>query len=79
VLLTAVGHSIDIYIDHEGPIGEWINNEQAFERLLELPIDLREFLIKPGNQAYLRMAKQLSELSVEKLRSLAEGLLDLTL
>lgn len=79
VLLTAVGHSIDIYIDHEGPIGEWIKNEQAFERLLELPIDLREFLIKPGNQAYLRMAKQLSELSVEKLRSLAEGLLDLTL
>ena len=79
VLITAVGYSIDVYIDYEGPVGEWITNEQAFARLLELPINLREFLIKPGNQAYLRMAKQLSELSIEKLRSLAEGLLDLTL
>lgn len=79
VLVAALGQSIEDYIDRDGPIGEWITNEQAFSRILELPTELREFLTKPGNQTYIRMAKQLSELSVEKLRALAEGLLDLTL
>ncbi|TET84970.1 MAG: XRE family transcriptional regulator [Anaerolineales bacterium] len=79
VLVSALGQSIEEYIDHEGPVGKWVNNRQSFELLLELPAELREFLSKPGNQSYLRMAKNLSELSIEKLRALAEGLLDLTL
>lgn len=60
-------------------MGEWVTSKQSLKLLLELPADLREFLSKPENQSYLRMAKNLSELSVEKLRALAEGLLDLTL
>ena len=78
-LVFALGQSIEEYIDYEGPVGEWVTSKRSLKLLLELPADLREFLSKPENQTYLRMAKNLSELSVEKLRALAEGLLDLTL
>ncbi|UCF60823.1 MAG: helix-turn-helix domain-containing protein [Anaerolineaceae bacterium] len=78
-LVTVLGQSLKDYIDREGPVGEWISNNQAFANLLQLPPELRDFLSTPENQSYLRAAKHISELSVEKLRALAEGLLDLTL
>ena len=78
-LVNILGQSLDDYIDREGPVGEWASNMQAFANLLQLPSDLREFLSTPENQSYLRAAKHISELSVEKLRALAESLLDLTL
>jgi transcriptional regulator with XRE-family HTH domain len=78
-LAEVMGQSIEDYIDTEGQVGQWATSKQAFELFNQLPADLREFLSKPGNQPYLRMAKRLSEISVEKLRSLAETLLDLTL
>jgi transcriptional regulator with XRE-family HTH domain len=78
-LVKVLGQSLEDYIDREGPVGEWISNNQAFVNLLKLPPELREFLSTPENQSYLRAAKHISELSVEKLRALAEGLLDLTL
>lgn len=78
-LVEVLGQSLEGYIDQEGPVGEWVANNQAFTNLLKLPPELREFLSTPENQSYLRAAKHISELSVEKLRTLAESLLDLTL
>ena len=78
-LLVILGQSLEEYFDREGPVGEWASNKQAYVNLLQLPSDLREFLSTPENQSYLRVAKHISELSVEKLRALAESLLDLTL
>jgi transcriptional regulator with XRE-family HTH domain len=78
-LLQLLDQSLEDYVDREGPVGEWASNKQAFANLLQLPSDLREFLSTPENQSYLRTAKHISELSVEKLRALAESLLDLTL
>jgi transcriptional regulator with XRE-family HTH domain len=78
-LAEIMGQSVEDYIDTEGQVGQWATSKQAFELFSQLPADLREFLSKPGNQPYLKMAKRLSEISVEKLRSLAETLLDLTL
>jgi len=78
-LVKVLGQSLEDYLDREGPVGEWASNKQAFVNLLQLPPDLREFLSTPENQSYLRAAKHISELSVEKLRALAESLLDLTL
>lgn len=46
---------------------------------LRLPPDLQEFVSRPVNRPYLEVAKRLSEMSVEKLRAVAEGLLEITL
>jgi len=48
-------------------------------RLDELPPDLREFVLKPSNVLYLKIAKQISALSADTLREIAETLLDITL
>ncbi len=64
--------------DQRGPIGKWRSERIAVQRFMELPEDVREFICKPVNLPYLKLAMRLSELSVEKLRSVAEGLLEIT-
>ena len=78
-LANSLGHEIEEYIDHDGPVGEWQQQLRAIEMFSKLSPELREFLSKPVNEPYLRIAKQLSELEVEKLRTVAEGLLEITL
>jgi transcriptional regulator with XRE-family HTH domain len=78
-LVAAMGRSIEEYIDTRGPFGEWDSTQRALEILSGLPADLRDFLVNPANRPYLRLAKQLSDLSVDKLRSVAQGMLDITL
>jgi len=44
-----------------------------------MPLELQEFILKPVNQPYLELAQKLSQMSVDKMRDVAEGLLDITL
>jgi transcriptional regulator with XRE-family HTH domain len=78
-LCLLLGRAVDEYIDRDGPIGDWQRRIQAFELLSKLSPELREFLSKSVNEPYLRLAKQLSELQADKLRTVAEGLLEITL
>lgn len=74
-----LGHRLEDYFDRDGPIGTREINIEAVEMLSNLQPELREFLSNPVNEPYLRIAKKLSELDVNKLRTVAEGLLDITL
>jgi transcriptional regulator with XRE-family HTH domain len=49
------------------------------EVLKEMPEDVREFLAQPANVLYVRLAMVFSELPVDTLRRIGEGLLDITL
>jgi len=42
------------------------------------PDEMTEFITNPANRPYLELAKKISEMDAEKLRSLAEGLLEIT-
>jgi transcriptional regulator with XRE-family HTH domain len=53
-------------------------DQDALSGFLELPEELQEFIAKPINRSYLELAHRLSTLSVEKLRLVAEGLLEIT-
>jgi transcriptional regulator with XRE-family HTH domain len=77
-LVAALGHTMDEYVDTQGPIGEWDANKRAFEGLLQLPADLREFVSHPENHSYIRLAKQMSQVEVDRLRTVADVLHDLT-
>ncbi len=79
VIVEALGESIYDYLDDEGPVGEWLTTNKAFKNFMDFSPEIREFLCKPGNETYVQIAKQLSEIPVEKLRILAETLLDITL
>ncbi|MCJ7722694.1 MAG: helix-turn-helix domain-containing protein [Anaerolineales bacterium] len=78
-IISVLGARIDTFFDQSGPVGKWITSKQLIEKFLQLPIELREFVSQPVNRPYLELAKNLSQLPSEKLRSVAEGLLDITL
>ena len=79
VILNVIGGQVEAYFDQNGPIGKWMNDQEAMRQFLQLPPELREFVCMPVNRPYLELARNLSHLSTDKLRAVAEGLLDITL
>jgi transcriptional regulator with XRE-family HTH domain len=67
------------YLDERGPIGYWRKQRYTMRQIQHFPPDLQEFISKPVNRPYLELAQRLSEMSVDKLRAVAEGLLEITL
>jgi transcriptional regulator with XRE-family HTH domain len=79
IILSILGTRMEVFFDQSGPIGDWMNSQLAMQKFLELPVELQNFVCRPVNRPYLELAMKLSEMSREKLRSVAEGLLDITL
>ncbi len=79
VLISALSSRIERFFDQNGPIGGWIADEKSMRQFLQLPKDLQAFVCQPVNRPYLDLARKLSGMSNEQLRSVAEGLLDITL
>jgi transcriptional regulator with XRE-family HTH domain len=79
VLAKSLNNPITYFEDQQGPIGSKFTEKRNVNEFLELPVDLQEFIGKPINRPYLELAVRLSELKVERLRALAEGLLEITL
>lgn len=71
---------IEYFIDQGLPFAE-TNGHMSMDELArfsELSKEVREFLANPANLLYINIAMRLSDLSAETLRSLAEGLLEVT-
>jgi len=78
-LMPLLNGQVESLFDQSGPIGQWLSQQQAIQDFRKLPPELQDFVCKPVNRPYLDLALKLSELSTEKLRSVAENLLDITL
>ncbi len=78
VLSKTLESRFEDLVDQKGPVGKWRKDKAEIDAFLKLPPELREFLSRPVNQPYLSLAMRLSELSVERLRSIAEALLEIT-
>lgn len=78
VLSGFLNRSIREFYDRHGPVGVWVTQQRAIDNFLAMPVELQEFIGKPINRPYLELAVRLSEMSVDKLRSVAEGLLEIT-
>jgi transcriptional regulator with XRE-family HTH domain len=78
VLITTLGGRIESFFDRSGPIGRWLQSEETVQEFLELPLELRQFVAAPVNRPYLELAMKLSSMSRDKLRSVAEDILDIT-
>lgn len=66
-------------VDENHPAGHWILEQRALVDFIELPSELQDFVCKPINRPFLELAQKLSSLSSEELRSIAEGLLEITI
>jgi transcriptional regulator with XRE-family HTH domain len=61
-----------------GTVGERLTQAERIAGFKQLPVDLQDFIAQPINRPYVDLANRLSNLPVDKLRSIAEGLLDIT-
>jgi transcriptional regulator with XRE-family HTH domain len=78
-MLTGVlNRSIREFQDQHGPVGVWNTRQENIKDFLRLPLEMQSFVSKPINRPYLELAIRLSEMSVDKLRAVAEGLLEIT-
>lgn len=66
------------FLDRRGPLGVWANQQRAVQGFLSLSPELQNFVGIPTNQPYLEIAHRLSELPIDRLRMVAEGLLEIT-
>ena len=78
ILCSALNIQIDELYDQKGIIGEWRRRKQAIENFDQLSPGMQDFVSKPVNYPYIELARRISDLSVEKLRAVAEGLLEIT-
>jgi transcriptional regulator with XRE-family HTH domain len=78
VLMAILGGQVEALFDQTGPIGHWMTQQDAIRDILQLPEEIQAFVCKPVNRPYLELALKLSSMSTDKLRSVAEGLLDIT-
>jgi len=78
-LTVLLGGQVEAMFDQSGPIGQWLAREKAIQDFLQLPIEMQNFVCKPINRPYIDLAIKLSGMSTDKLRALAEDLLDITL
>jgi transcriptional regulator with XRE-family HTH domain len=79
ILAQALNKTIDDFQDQHGPVGTWFVQQRAMREFQDLSPELQSFVCKPVNRPYLELAIRLSEMQVEKLRAVAEGLLEITL
>jgi transcriptional regulator with XRE-family HTH domain len=74
-LVGLCGGQIEAFFDQKGPIGQWMIQQKAVQDFLQLPAELQDFASNQVNRPYLELAMKWSNMSSEKLRSLAEDLL----
>ncbi|MGD0877803.1 MAG: helix-turn-helix transcriptional regulator [Anaerolineales bacterium] len=77
-LVGLLGGQIETIFDQTGRIGQWMIQQKAIQDFLLLTPELQNFVCKPVNRPYLELAMKLSGMSTQKLRSVAEDLLDIT-
>ena len=69
---------IEDLFDQTGPSGK-LRKEQEFLAVFKaLPEDLQQFICQPVNLPFLELAKHFQGMPVDKLRAIAESLLEIT-
>ncbi|HHS97215.1 MAG TPA: transcriptional regulator [Chloroflexi bacterium] len=59
-------------------LGEWEREQERIKAFRELPREIQEFVVKPVNRQYIEVAMRLAEMPASALRTIAEGLLEIT-
>lgn len=77
-LVRAVQGVLDDLVEDHGPVGNFLQAQKDFEAFVKLPAEMRSFVLKPINRSYIDLAIKLSQMQVDQLRSIAEGILEIT-
>lgn len=78
VLADTLNAPISQFLDEKGPIAKRRLQQQWMEQFENLPENLQQFIVQPVNRPYLELAMRLAALDANKLRLIAESLLEIT-
>ncbi len=78
-LCLYLGVPLSDFYDTDSPVGQSILLLDQLERFRTLSPEVRSFVTAPVNLPYLRLAMRLAELPADRLRHIAEDLLEITL
>lgn len=82
VLLEQIAFVLDYRMKElfarKGNVGKWNQQQDMHKTYERIPEEIQVFISNPSNEPYLRLAMHLSSMSAEKLRAIAEGLLEIT-
>ncbi len=78
LLARTLAVPLDAFMDRESDVGIWHQLRKQFEQFVELPPEIREFVLRPINKSYLELAMKLADMPAGALRQIAEGLLEIT-
>lgn len=79
ILNDILGRPLKDFQDKKIPLARRATLHDEAQPLWELSQELREFVSMPVNQPYLEIAHRLSNMSADRLRAVAEGILEITL
>lgn len=77
VLAASLGHTIEEYMNDDGPIGRWARQSAALRRFVELPDDLQAFVSDPQNARFIELARDLSALPPDRLHAIGQAFKDI--
>ena len=79
ILCKELDGSIDMFLDDvSGPLGRHEAQQRFNKQFHRMSSEMQAFLINPVNLSYLDTAKRISEMDVQKLRQVAEDILEIT-
>lgn len=72
--------TLDTFLDDtHGPLGRHEARKRLEQQFADMTPDMQSFLTNPVNVIYMETAKKLSEMDVNRLRQVAESILEITL
>ena len=82
--LEKLAAALNVAVEHfseplHGPLAQAELERDMQKRFSELPPEVQAFVAEPVNVTYLQTAMHLSEMDVDRLRDIAESILDITL
>lgn len=78
-IASILNQPINQFQDKDGPLKVWSDLGKKTRDFQDLPTELQAFVSHPINRPYIELAQRLSEMPVEKLRKIAESILEITL
>ncbi|MEO0561037.1 MAG: helix-turn-helix transcriptional regulator [Chloroflexota bacterium] len=79
ILARGVNKPMPYFLEASGRIGELLDSREKYQKFVELPEDIREFVSNPVNQGFIEIAIMFSKMPTDKLRSVGSSIVDITM
>jgi transcriptional regulator with XRE-family HTH domain len=66
------------FLEGTDRVGKYLQAQELFETFLQMEPTVREFVANPANHSYIELAMKFADMDVDKLRTIAETILEIT-